>query len=391
MCCKKYVFFADTQGYIDMAVYRIGGYPIFLNICLYLFGDLKWAYWIQTLLSFLSMYQISTYISSQFKNSPYIVFMILLSGMYIYCSYIISECLAYPFFLLSFYFLMKHIIERDLRSFMQFCITVGVLCFIRQQYIIFYAAGLFLCIFGYVQNWEKSLKKISYLIISYMAVFVSERTYHYHQHGRFSSTPFMYQQACVLPIFLSDEKDRSIFLDNDSKKVFLNVHHQLKNDPMISWINWYKKLYNGYYNPKHFDEAYLKIYFSLHSSFGTNVLDYKTPDKIKKLYDFEDQCQKICLTLIQNNFLKYINALWWTIVVSFGGYWYFLLICVFILMIRVFKNFSCEDMILLVLGGLLILNISLVVIFEPLLDRYIYTCQSLFLSLLASRLFKKRI
>lgn len=371
-CFKGYSLTPDSLTYIDMSPIRTGGYPLFLNFFIHVFGDMKWAFYAQTLLTFTALPLISSRIQNIFGTGKLLSFLILFASASNYSGDIISEGLAYPLFLLCSYHLMGYIQDKTLTSFIKFSIFACLVCFVRQQYIIFYMVGGALWMYGCLKSWAGQKKIILSLLMSFMTLFVGERGYHYIYHGSFSSTPFMWFQLSVLPIYLSEDSDADIFKDPKVKETFLKIHQKMASNPAIALAkNQY--LEKRFFNAINYSQIYDEICYR-------SVV----PSVERSSYEIEHLCQEFTLPLIKKHMAHYIKALFRTPLTIFGTLWIMMIIGLACLMIQIFKDPDDRKIILTSCLSLSILNIILIIFMQTLLNRYTYTCNSLFFAVMLS-------
>jgi hypothetical protein len=232
-----------------------------------------------------------------------------------------------------------------------------------------------LWMYGCLKSWVGQKKIILSLLTSFMTLFVGERGYHYVYHGSFSSTSAMWWQLSVLPIYLSADSDAHIFKDPQVKERFLKIHEKMASHPAIALAK------NQYLEKKSFNAIdYSQIYNPVsHESIGAS-LEGSAEER-------ERLCQELTLPLIKKHMTHYVKALFRTPLTILGTLWIMMIVGLGFLIVQLFKDLDERKIIITSCLSLSILNIVLIIFFEPLLNRYTYACNSLFFAVMFSYVF----
>ncbi len=256
----------------------------------------------QLLLGCYTCYRIAKFFQTTYKLNGVLFLLILLIAITPYTFYfgntILSEGLAYPLFLLTVQFFFeallsnkqtenrtvkqlgkiveKHVtkypekqsekhpakhpekhLERQAdrhpekqmgkqthsqKSYFYFLFFLTLLVLTRRQYLFFYVAAfigfLYLCYFA--ENLSK-FQKMSFLIallVSLSATDLLERSYHKYYNGYFTTVPFVGLQIMAMPLYLSSDKDVSLFPDEKEANIFKTTRRIMKENKYDSSTLW---------------------------------------------------------------------------------------------------------------------------------------------------------
>ena len=389
------VFSPDSSTYINHSLIRVGLYPLTISLfqCLFKGYALQALVGFQLIFTILASYFLATLLQTTFKLPSLLhwtLMIVFLSPLIFFQSAndILSEGLAYPLFLLTSYFFLKGILQKNIKDLCIFSFTTFLLVFTRQQYLFFYGVALFsfLFLFFFARDFQKKGAYFLSIVLSLGAFFVAERACHLVFHGSFSQTPFIGSQLVIRPLFLASDEAYKVFTDPKQQQLVKETMEQIISEKLVDKDlgNRYVELYTLAFNSimtvftelrgKIWPEKLLKDQYNQNSSHFNYIemIDQKTTD--------------IAITLIKNNFVNYVKLYIKDVIRGLGGYAFFVL--VFFINFLCFWNIIFNNKIntfyiSFILATLIHFgNLIIICVFEPPLMRYTYSTSVLLLSML---------
>jgi len=384
---KGLILKADSSGFITAQPIRSAGYPLVILLFNIIFGKfaLKVLFVTQPVLILISIHYFLDFLKLKFKLTDFIILLISpLFYFYLYRigGYIMSDPLSLVFLLLSIKFLLEAVFDNNQKAMFIFYINLIILVLIRGQFYFLYPVTIFVVLFLYFKNRDlKSLvKNMVYLLVVIVLTNVLDKTYHYVKHNRFISTPYTGLQLVTDALYVSKASDSILFKNNERemfKKISTNIMEQgltmdqIKiQNPAVEWtevIFHYTNSYNdichrnakviigSYFNdPENID--YWKNIDNITLNMARKII-LKHPKEFFKLYIYD---------ILRNGFFSNI-------------YFIFFMLILIISLGTVYKDPENKIYLFLVLSSLIVIsNLLLVALVEPVLDRYSFYANILY-------------
>lgn len=372
------IYFPDSLGYLKMELFRSCGYPFFIAINQFLFGEI----FISTLIffQFLATLLASLFLARSIRESVKLnkwLAIILFVGLLLpifsgikSANLILSEAIAYPLYLFIIGNVVLGINLKQNKNFYFSFILTFILILVRGQFLFLIPILLFAVFLTY----DKFIlnKKNLFLIISIIAIpFLAVSTdviFHKLRHNQAVTTPWTGIQIVTIPFFVSDKDDYLIFENKDQQEYFKFIYNKLEQKKLL--LNQI---------PKNRDKIdfFFKNYCNI-SNFtinddGVKFFNEKLSDE-EKIVRNDKMTSSITIKLIKNNFSKWITIYKNNIIVGFGEVKDLFLILILLLLSFLFlfhrKQFALKFIIFL--SFLTIGNIFLVAIAEAVIKRYTF-------------------
>ncbi|MFD2915863.1 glycosyltransferase family 39 protein [Psychroserpens luteus] len=373
------IYSPDTRSYLNALPYRHPGYVIFLKSFKFLFSS----FFDMSVLVFQGVFGLIA-VNFFFKKAAQIfnlstiskvILMVILifpffNPLYV-ANNICPEGLSYPlylFFIVSCLDFIKNDSYKKLAIALFFYILLALT---RGQFIF---TPLIFAFAYFLEKKPQILKaskifKLSLLICMPVVLVLTESTYHKLKDGIFMTTPFGFVNASTSAFYVSSKNDSQHIKYADDKIIFENCYQKLQNEELLMSSQDDLDSYTQYYNFFHKNVPPIcnrtvhnlgKKYYFDKELMKTNSI--KTADA-QAFYNIEKTCKSLTLTLISNNFKKWIQLYFANI--SHGFYSSVLLIfIVFILLYSFVKVlFKNKTYILLFICAALTLSNAMLVAF----------------------------
>jgi O-antigen ligase len=375
---KDVICFPDSEGYSQMALFRSCGYPLFIAFHQYLFGEnfisiLIFTQFLATL--FASLFLLDTIRESVNLNKwlAYILFVALLlpliSGIKSANS-ILSEAIAYPLYLYIIGNILLGMINKQNKNFYYSFILTFILILVRGQFL-FIVPVLLIAVFLTYGNFIFN-KKHLFLIVSIVAIpFLAISTdviYHKLRHNQAVTTPWTGIQVVTIPFFVSDKDDYLLFDNKVQQEYFKYIYTKLEQKKLLlnqipqsrDKIDFFHKNYCNICN------------FTINDD-GVKFFNEKLSDEEKIILN-DKMTSSITITLINNNFVKWITIYKSNVIEGFGELkdLFLILILLFLSFFMFFKKKQFISKLIILFSFLTIGNIALVAIAESLIERYTF-------------------
>ncbi len=370
----------DSLGYINADLIRSFGYPMFLAIHKIIFGSqyLAVVSFSQCLFILISAYIFTKTIEKHLiynKLYVFLLFVILLVPIFFetkVANSILSEGISYSLYLLflSCFFEIVFTPNPKVKYFVISVLLVFLLINTRGQFLFLIP---FLILILALKHYHKKIdtKKFYLLFVLIIVIpiisILTDKTYHKIKHNHFVSTPWTGIQLAALPFFLSQEEDATLFKNDTEKKYFLFVYKKIKK----------QKLLLSQLNPDEYDyDFYAKNYTTICnttlSEYGE--LFFKNDNALVRTVKNDKITIKIALILLKQHPIK-----WGTFVVKnlYNGFYsisYFvtLIFLLFISFAYYLKTKAKLFFVVAFLSLLVFLNLVLIALVEPIIARYIF-------------------
>lgn len=353
----------DSAGYLNMAIYRSAGYPIFLwvlksislshmdiltivsQICI---GLSVIYFFIIRLRKLLILHPVLFIFLAMIMVTPYI-YNHRLANNYL------SEALTYSLYLLVTIFFLEALILNKLKSLWISIPILIVLLMFRSQFLFMVPVALLIILWLIFKQKEK--KKYLYLGVAFLILpFFSsliDKTFHYAVHGHFVSTPWTGIPLSTPAYYVADEQDYSLYESEIEQEFFrfiyskladrnLNIHH-LKEDPNNDETSFYILNFSEISNHTIYEDGKEIIGQDLSSEEKYIALDAMTKNMV--------------FPLVLDNLGLWLKVYVKNIVYAFGNSKY-LLLYVIMLVYGVYGIIKKQDDIFKIIGLLMILTIG---------------------------------
>jgi len=377
----------DTPGYVDAAIIRSPVYPLFIDFFQSVFGSRYegFLFIVQLILGFYAMYHFVKMLRGLFSINKWIQFGISIIIMVPYVlgssrvgNSIISEALAYPFYLFFAANLIPGILNNNLKKLYVAAVILLVLMLTRGQFLFAVPATIVFII--YLAYINKDIKKYMLSLVIFISLpFCSnliDKLYHKIYFDYFVSTPWTGIHIATLPFFVSDEEDYKIFKTKDQQEYFKKVYGELTNSGLT--LKEFKKINSdsrgyAFYAKNSTPIANFTIDPIGRESFKINDINfsYVVNDKMSKSMVFP---------LIMDNFIEWLKFYIMNIVAGIGYERLLLFYPIFLIFsfIQVLRSKSPLSLFIFISFFFAILNIALVAMVQP-LTFYRYTIYGDFL------------
>ena len=234
----------DTQGYIDMNLYREPLYPLFLFVFRFLFPEsiyLNVVIFVQALLVSYATCNCFFYLKKQLRITGFVELLVLgclfmstlvngmlASGKSIYVNAILSEGLAIPLWFLFWRYMIEFILESSNRSKWRAYALSILLMLTRSQMeiaLVIWVVVIFAISF---LNHEKNLaskyaKTVLQVILGFLLVAVLSRSYNLVVNGVFVDNIAGNDTKVTHVLYVANQEDADVFEDEDLKQLYSEI------------------------------------------------------------------------------------------------------------------------------------------------------------------------
>ena len=394
-----YILYPDSYGYMEVVLIRSFGYPLFLSMHKIVFGINYLYYVVFTQLIFILIgvfFLLKTIKNYLFSNSLYLFFLFLVLIMPVFfqnkvANSILSEGLSYAFYLLflSVFFNLILAKSQTYKQYFWAAFILFLLINIRGQFLFLIPLLLFVVL---LKQYQKKLAFKNVLIALLLVISVpilsilSDKTYHKIQHNHFTSTPWTGIQLAAVPMFVSQEKDSILFKNDLEKKYFLYIYKQLEKEKVLK-----SQLQTGTYDFTFYYDNFGVICNETLSNYGGTFFKNESIDQ--RVIKNDKITFAITFPLLKAHFVDWFSLLFKNMYVNFFSI-SFLVTFIVLFGIALFgfiQTKSNINLLLLIFSLLILLNLLLVAIVEPIIDRYIFYNHWIFLVIIVYLLEKKSV
>ena len=373
------LYFPDSDGYLNMDIYRSAGYPLFLQIHRFIFGANYLAVVVIIQLLFV-LYSCLHFVQSLKKTVLqnnyflFLVFFILCVPLFYefkLANKIMSEALAYPLYLLSLSQLILGIFRKSVRNFYFGLLFILAAIFVRGQFlyvVVVYFVSILIVFKSILLQKDKILLLACTFSLPFIAV-ATDISYHYFKHDIATTTPWTGIQIATMPFFVADTDDANLFIDEYEKRYFAFIHKKISDKKLLfdQVPKRNKEVMTFYF------EKYTFICNGTINADGEIFFNNLSTDN-EKVVANDKMSAKMVLPLILDNYEKYIKMYFRNIAFGFGSNKYFLM---YILLAcfsfyHIIKNDKSFLWIVFIGSLCTIGNILLVSFAEPSESRYVF-------------------
>ncbi|MGB0982069.1 MAG: hypothetical protein ACPGUH_08220 [Winogradskyella sp.] len=379
------IYSYDTYDYLRAMPYRQLGYVLFVKGFGFIFGGF-FDYAVvgfQALFSLFAVHYFLKNVSALFSLN--LVSKLLLLAILIFpffeplsiANNICSEGLSYGLYLILITLGINILFNHKLDHIKYFAIIYIALVFVRGQFLFTTLIFAFTYIIVYKTELKskKHLLNIIVLVTVPLVISISERTYHKLKDGVFKATPFSFVNASTAAFYVSNQSDVNFIKNSDDKAIFTLSYKLLEEKKLLlSSQNNSEQPYMFFHNnmPKICNQT-------VHVT-GINYYQAKDNSIANAYFNIEASCKNITLTLIKNNFSKWIRFYYANI--SYGLYsplLVFVLLFIFIFsFIKMSFTYNKWYGILFLLSSLILANAMLVAFASHSIIRYLFYNYALF-------------
>lgn len=346
-------------------------------------------FYLQILLGFISCTLISSTFQKVFGFQLLInllISLIFLSPYYspiIFGIHIINNGYAYPIFLITIRYLLLGLVFKEFSSYLKFFIFSTMAILMRRHFIFLPVIGFVSLIYSFVFHRDayfgKKIILILALIFTIIVPDMSERYLNYLKSGEFISLPFAGFQLAVTPIYISTPEDLSRIENLEVANLLYSIRGSLETEGLL-----YENMNQIEETPfnfrfKTFFESYEKIAYERIKPFIQQLAIQNSV--------FVDQALiGLSLSLIYNNFFRYLMVYSQNISYHMGGYFmtglmFIIFISSFVCHIQTLGKFSLVS---LFISFIAFSNYILVGLLEPVTPEYGFYTDSLAQALIFS-------
>ncbi|WP_045472803.1 hypothetical protein [Winogradskyella sp. PG-2] len=401
------IYSYDTYDYLKAMPYRQLGYVIFVKAFSFIFGSFFNIAIVlfQTLFSLLSVNYFYKKTQSLFDLNlilSLVLIVILLLPFFSPLSIannICTEGLSYGLYLLFISIGIDILFNQKFKNILYFAIVYVAMIFVRGQFLfstLIFAAVYFLI---YRKTILKKKHCINIIIFICIPIIISlgERTYHKLKDGIFKPTPFSFVNASTIQFYIANASDSLLIKNKNNKAIFNLCIEELDKKGLL--LNSNTSTEDAY----RFFHTNLPMICNqtVHAS-GKAYLQAKNPtsnnykyDVARAYFDIEAACKDITITLISNNFNKWIPLYYKNI--SFGFYspvvLFFIIFIMIFSFIKTIFSYQKKYALLFLLSSLVLSNAMLVAFASHSIMRYLfYNYALLFLIFISTiKLFKREL
>lgn len=377
---KPIEFFRDSDGYLNMDIYRSAGYPIFLRVLKMVSGSqFAWiTTFVQSSIGLVAIYIFVTRLKRLLSLNPlfYLLLAIILAVPYIHIQNLanvyLSEALTYPLYLLVTIYFLECFLTNNVKNLWMSLPILFILILTRSQFLFFIPVGILMIIWFSVK--DKSLKK--YLLISGALIILpiltslADKFYHQLKHDAFVNTPWTGIHLITPAFYVADEEDFKVYESKDEQQffkwIFAKLYHRNLNINNLNEEGTYDP--TAYYSV-HFSEiANETIYDSGKELVGTNLSENE------KFIALDQLTKKMTLPLVMDNFGSWLKLYIKNAINAFGSSKYALLYFLLLIfgIVALIKKGNDTFKVITLISVLTFANVALVAIGMHTIKRFTF-------------------
>ncbi|WP_141675555.1 hypothetical protein [Formosa haliotis] len=365
---KPIILMPDSEGYLNMDLYRSAGYPLFIFLIHSVFGSF---FNLATIIIqyTLGVTAITFFISTLKKQtSLHYIWLILLNGIllipYVYnhklSNVILSEALAYPLYLIVVSFFIQSLFQTKVKPILLSLPFLLMLIQTRSQFLFLVpiAIGLLLWVWFKHKTFNNKWLLIVLVLFPFICGF-TDKAFHKIVHGYFVSTPWTGIHLLTPAFFVADNTDFSLFTTEIEQTFYKNTYADLAEKHLN--IHEFDAELN------HTDElaTYIADYaeianFTILPNGITQFPDSLTDDE--KLIEVDQLTKQMALPLVLDNFKPWLRLYIKNFVYAFGNAKYVLLLFILIFWsaISCYKSYKPEHALIFFIAVLSFSNVALI-------------------------------
>jgi hypothetical protein len=373
------IYFPDSQGYLNMDIYRSSGYPFFIVLHKWFF-DSKFVNFLllsQFCLTTFSIFYLKNKIENSLELSQWgslLVFLLLFVPVFYeikVINAILSEALAYPLYLLIIANLFEFVATKHFKNILYSSILLLLLIQVRGQFM--FVVVVLIVVLLISKTGELYTKKhwIALVITSIIPIISIgiDVAFHKIKHHKTTTTPWTGIQTASLPFYVSNKNDYKVLNTKMQQDYFKYIFCKLeKNKLLLSQVSEDSLSKIDFYFAN-----YVYIANSTLGNGGETFFKDKYPEDELVIAN-DKMAASITIPLLKNNFLNWSKYYIQNIIKGIGSAKYLIttLFLAFFSFIKIRKKDTITAKFIFI-GTLLILgNITLVAIAEPTTSRYLF-------------------
>lgn len=374
---KGAIYLPDSDGYLQMSLFRSCGYPVFIAFHKYIFGEnfISVLIFTQFIFTFLASLFFTKSIQKIFNLNKWlaiILFIALLSPVFIrikVSNLLLSEAIAYPLYLFILGNVFLGIIYKQNKKFYLAFILTFILILVRGQFLFLIPVLVIAVILTYNRffNTKFILLLLSIIIIPFLAVF-TDIAFHKLKHNQAVKTPWTGIQIVTIPFFVSDKDDYLLFENKEQQNYFKFIYNKLEQKKLLQ-----KQIPEYIDKIAFFSDNYCLICNSTINDDGVLFFD-KNLSNDQKIILNDKMTSSMTIALIKNNLAKCVIIYKDNFIKGFGEISNLLLFLI-LLPLSFFSLLKKDGIIskfIMLCCFLSIGNIAIIAIAEKTIERYTF-------------------
>lgn len=330
-------FWNDSEGYLNMDIYRSAGYPIFLWLLKQISGShLDFAtIAFQITIGVCVIYVFITRLKRLLNIHPiWLLFLtMIVASPYVYnhrlANNYLSEALTYSLYLLVTLFFLEGLILKSVRSLWISIPILAILLMFRSQFLFMVPVALLIILWLALRHKDKKNYVsigLAFIVLPLLTSLL-DKTFHYLKHGYFVNTPWTGIPLITPAFYVSDEQDYQLYESEFEQQFFKSIHsqlikrnlniHHLKEDGINDETTFYILHFSKISNETLFD-------------YGKTLLG-KEMSESQKFIALDALTKEMVLPLVLDNFGLWCKLYIKNIVNAFGTSKYMLLYVILLL------------------------------------------------------------
>lgn len=356
-------FFPDSEGYLNMDIYRSAGYPIFLWLLKQVSGIyLDFVTIItQITIGLSAIYLFITRLKRLLKIHPlwFLFLTLIVATPYVYnhnlANNYLSEALTYPLYLLVTICFLECLILNNIKRLWISLPILIVLIMVRSQFLFMVPVALLIVLwFLFKQKDKKNYIVIgmAFIVLPLLTTLL-DRTFHSIKHGYFVNTPWTGIPLLTPAFYVADEQDYQLYESEFEQEFFKSIHTKLVDRNLnIHHLNLDKFNDESSFYILHFSEISNETLFD----YGKTLLGNNLSES-QKYIGLDELTKKMYFPLLVDNFGLWSKLYIRNIVNAFGNS-KFMLLYVIILLFGVVGMIKKEKVVYKVVSLLSILTLA---------------------------------
>jgi len=331
----------DSDGYLDMVIFRSAGYSVFLAILKAIFGPYFSiaTLFLQYILGMLSIYYFIFTLKNHYKlhYGWYVLLTAILIVPYIYNQHLanafLSEGLAYPLYLFVMAHYLSALLNLNKKKLIYGLLFLLFLIQTRWQFLILIPIGILILIWiSYkTKAFRANIWLFALFFIFPLINSTVDKSFHKIVHGHYINTPWSGILTISSALYIADASDYTLFKDQKERDFFKTVFDELSK----------KKL-----NIHQLDSKVSDAYDYYHRSFNIIAIETvlaqgksfvgKDLSENEKYIALNELTRKMTFPLIIDNFKEWFKLYLQNYIYAFGNSRY----CLFYFILLFFGLFG---------------------------------------------------
>jgi hypothetical protein len=233
----------DTSSYLRGAVHRTAGYPLLLELCRVFpgrAGRLWGAIAIQSALGIGAATWLLVDLRRRFhlgNPSALAALTALLSPFWTLNlgNLVLSQALAYGFFLLAVRSLIRAVLDGRLRDFAGYFAWVGAAVLTRPQFVFLHVVSGLVVLDLLIRRrpWRRVVAVVALFATCLTVPGLVDRAWRWHRHDVFASLPYAGQQLIAGALYLAQPEDAGRFAEPD-RSLFVEMYRRAREEKLLA-------------------------------------------------------------------------------------------------------------------------------------------------------------